>query len=184
MKIFGIGLPKTGTRSLVTSLTLLGYKGIKHHQYFFKWWQNHDNIKNVLKDKGFCDLIKKGDAFSDWPFHLLYGKLDRLYPGSKFILTIRKDKATWERSRKGHAIKRKADIAKGIGNKSSAKPLIKSDYDKHIRKVKKYFKNRPNDFLVMCFEKGDGWKKLCSFLKVTSLNIPFPHRNKNKGIVK
>ena len=179
MKIFGIGYTKTGTRSLLTALTLLGYKGAKYHEDFNRWWQTHNNYRNILKNKKFINFIKKYNSFSDWPFCILYKELDRHYPRSKFILTIRKNKDTWERSKKGHAIKRKILKAKGKGKYIGPKSLPpRLEYEEYNKTVREYFKNRSNDFLVMCFEKGDGWKKLCSFLKVAPLNIPFPHKNK------
>ena len=54
-------------------------------------------------------------------------------------------------------------------------------YNKHNQEVKAYFKNRPNDLLVVDFTTGAGWEELCNFLQVPIPEIPFPHaNNKNK----
>jgi hypothetical protein len=42
-----------------------------------------------------------------------------------------------------------------------------------------YFSNRDN-FLIICFEKGHGWKELCRFLDKPIPSVPFPHVNKGR----
>ncbi len=47
-------------------------------------------------------------------------------------------------------------------------------YDSHSADVTEYFKNRPNDLLVMDITAGDGWDKLCPFLGVPVPQKSFP----------
>ena len=42
----------------------------------------------------------------------------------------------------------------------------------------KYFRERPQDLLVLDFAKGDGWEKLCRFLGADIPESEFPHANK------
>ena len=69
MKVFGIGLSKTGTRSLAEALIILGYKTI-HYPWSMEDIANHE-------------------ASLDIPVACRYKVLDLLYPNSKFILTTR-----------------------------------------------------------------------------------------------
>jgi hypothetical protein len=47
------------------------------------------------------DLAKKYDAFQDNPWPLFYKELDREFPGSKFVLTVR-DEVSWIKSQVSH----------------------------------------------------------------------------------
>ena len=51
-------------------------------------------------------------------------------------------------------------------------------YEDHNKVVLEYFKDRPNDLLVFCWEDGDSWDKLCAFLRAEVPDTPIPHLNK------
>ena len=51
-------------------------------------------------------------------------------------------------------------------------------YHRYHADVRRYFKDRPNDLLEMSIVDGDGWEKLCPFLKLPVPAEPFPHNNK------
>lgn len=183
MKIFGIGYPKTGTTSLNDSCKILGYNQCKVFDYFIKWFQNNKNIPEILDDKFFCDAINENDVFSDWPFFFLYRELDKKYPGSKFILTVRKNKKIWQESENRHKIMIKKILKKEAYETYliERKYLPVYKYEEHIKEVKEYFKHRPDDLLVVCFESEKGWNKLCKFLEVPEPKTLFPHANKSKN---
>jgi hypothetical protein len=44
----------------------------------------------------------KFETFEDWPWFAIYRELDQRFPDSKFILTVRKDTATYIASLKAH----------------------------------------------------------------------------------
>jgi hypothetical protein len=46
--------------------------------------------------------------------------------------------------------------------------------------IKEYFKDRPDDLLVMNICAGEGWEILCPFLDCGIPKIPFPHKNKSE----
>lgn len=50
----------------------------------------------------------------------------------------------------------------------------------HNKEVRDYFKDRPDDFLEVNWENGDGWELLCDFLGKEIPDRPFPHANKGK----
>jgi len=177
-KVFGIGMFKTGTKSLGAALSVLGYKGIYKPWFVLKdaqnvpdnWCNDPDNwYKYYDQIKGRADSY---NAFSDAPWIFLYKQLDVWYPGSKFILTLRKNPQVLARS----DLNQWRNI--NINKRPSAQQFI-DRYQKHNRMVVDYFTGKSN-FLIMCFEKGDGWKKLCKFLNKPIPNKSFPHVNKGR----
>ena len=66
----------------------------------------------------------------------------------------------------------------GIGYPLGNEELYVEVYRKHIADVKEYFKNRPDDLLVIDVTSGDGWEKLCNFLEKEIPRKAFPHVNK------
>ena len=173
-KYFGVGYPKTGTNTLAYCFRTLGYRDIKIHDYFINWFQNGYEVSDIINDKIFCEFIECYDMFSDWPFHMIYKELDQKYPGSKFLLTERKDQETWQRSLTSH---RKTRSKEELRKWSKKIPPYRKN---HSKEVIDYFKNRPDDLLVLCWERGDGWKEVCNFLNVPTPDLPFPHMNKTR----
>ena len=84
--IFGIGLGRTGTRSLTEALRLMGLNAVH--------WD--DRGAHILDRWHESDLSMPDnlDAFIEGPFVRWWRAADRLHPGSHFILTTR-DKAAW-----------------------------------------------------------------------------------------
>ena len=81
-KVFGIGFHKTATKSLAKALSYLGYRVTGPNRVY------HPNPAEEVY-KGAFELANKFDAFQDNPWPMLYKELDRKFPGSKFILTLR-----------------------------------------------------------------------------------------------
>jgi hypothetical protein len=178
MKVFGIGLNKTGTKTLGACFTTLGFK-------------NQSFDLNLLKRfaAGDYDPIFKVsdhfDSFEDWPWPLLYREFDCRYPDAKFIMTLRKDPETWYSSLCRHADLTGPTEARKIayGNELPyhAREHHISIYLKHKSEVTAYFKDRPGKLLVVSWEQGDGWAELCNFLGVYPLpGVPFPHKNSSQ----
>lgn len=179
-KIVGIGLPKTGTTSLGYCFRRLGFK---HRTYDMDLalQAKRNQLDNVIEE------ARKYEAFEDWPWFMVYRELDREFPNSKFILTLRKDTATYVTSLRGHHER------EGIRTEDFVKPYWWDEvfevepsawdyqksadrYERHNRQVLEYFADRINkDLLVVCWEDGDGWMKLCNFLNARMPNEQFPH---------
>jgi hypothetical protein len=162
-KVFCIGFPKTGTVSLTKALSILGYRSVHLLRAGFE------------PKEGWVNYIKKlnYDAYADAPvrYDEVYKKLDKIYPNSKFILTLR-DKDSLEKSfinfYKGSpwAVKNSKDLK-----------IRLQRYDILNRLAFEYFKDKPDELLVMNIFEGDGWDKLCKFLNKPIPNKPFPHKN-------
>ena len=79
IKIFAIGLSRTGTTSLTKAIELLGYK-CKH---FPRYDYTSGNVE-ILNSE-----LQNYDFLSDTPVALDYKRVDKLCKNSKFIYTIR-----------------------------------------------------------------------------------------------
>ncbi|WP_295888478.1 sulfotransferase, partial [uncultured Thiohalocapsa sp.] len=89
MKIFCIGLSKTGTTSLTEALKILGYDAV--HWYATKHAFRYTDDGGIDID---WDFFERHDAFADTPIARIYPQLDERYPDAKFILTLR-DEDAW-----------------------------------------------------------------------------------------
>jgi hypothetical protein len=173
-KIFCIGFHKTGTTSLDVALKNLGYRVTGPNGV-----DDPDIEKNVL-DMAY-ELVEKYDAFQDNPWPIIYKQLDVKYPGSKFILTLR-DPDSWIKSQVKQFGHKETPMRKwiyGVGYPEGNEDIYIKRFKQHNIEVQEYFKDRPEDLLVMDFSKGDGWEKLCPFLGVDIPKISFPHANKS-----
>lgn len=169
-KIWGLGLSRTGTTTLTYLLNQIGY--------------NHVHYPTDDEMMSF-----NNDGASDIPVIPKYKKLDAQFPNSKFILTTR-DKEKWLKSMSTY-LERKRNW-----NQSTRQVNIRIDvykepffvyevydrvFDEHERKVKEYFKNRPESLLILNIVDGvDKPQKLFDFLGVDAKMDEFPHRNELK----
>ena len=171
-KIFGIGFHKTGTTSLARALYILGYN-------VTGYFGVHDpDIRKNVYDQAYR-LAQRYDAVQDTPWPVLYKELDRWFPGSKFILTVRAPEA-WMRSVKKHFKRHRIaahewiyGVSTAVGNEST----YIQRFQEHSREVLEYFQDRPDDLLVMDIAEGDGWEKLCPFLGADRPPFNFPSAN-------
>ena len=84
-------MQKTGTTSLHAALEILGFDS-------FHWGRGEaPRIWNEMNSFGRSNTLEQWYALSDNPIRVIYQKLDRAYPGSKFILTVR-DEQDWLKS--------------------------------------------------------------------------------------
>lgn len=180
-KIFGIGWAKTGTTTLRRCFEVLGYE----HQS-----QRLDLVHDI--EEGDLSRIRgvaeKNESFEDWPWIILFRELDAMFPESKFILTTRSQER-WVRSytnmlsTQGEASDELNEIRRilyGLPFPNVTEEQLLQRYRRHNHKVKEYFSNRPDDLLVVNWEEGDRWEKLCRFLEAGIPDEPFPHANRGR----
>lgn len=162
-KIFGIGLGKTGTKSLVEALRLLGY-----------------NAAHRLPQE--AGIVDEYEALADTPIATQFELLDQLFPHSKFICTIR-NIDSWLKSCQQHFSKphnRAVDNIyrlKMFGSLVFDEEKFRHAYDLHTTRVASYFEGREADLLYYDIVGGDSWPKLCKFLGKPVPAFRFPHRN-------
>ncbi|GHA84435.1 hypothetical protein GCM10007159_01880 [Modicisalibacter luteus] len=202
-KIFCIGRNKTGTTSLQHLFFELGYvvgdqreaERLADTDYFDGYF--HRIIK-------YCE---NAQFFQDVPFSLpeTYKHVDKAFPGSKFILTIRDNSEQWYQSLLNFHIKKfssgahaptKLDLQNsgyiskdflykslkicGINdNDLYNKSILKRHYDNYNSEVIKYFEGRDN-FIVINISKDEDLPRLLEFLGISSTRIKnFPWLNKS-----
>lgn len=187
MKIFCIGANKTGTTSLTAAMNKLGYKNLPEKigygcSLLSKNKNYNNNILNVIE---YLKKNDKYDFFEDVPFSIFenYKLIDREFPESKFILSIR-DSEDWYCSVTRWVKKKKCDglykFIYGVEVNPINKKLIIEQYEKRNRDAIEYFKERKDKLLVLNIVGFEGWEKLCPFLGKDILNEKFPHENVNK----
>ena len=174
-KVFGIGILKTGTTSLGEALRLLGYRN------------THENRDQLLKSLSKGSLRKtlrwadQYDSFEDWPWPLIYRELDRAYPASRFILTVRESEDRWYESICRHDEVVGPTLGRrlffGAGSPAANREAYLSRYREHIDQVQAYFATRPEKLLTVCWENGDAWEGLCDFLGKAVPDASFPVLN-------
>jgi hypothetical protein len=174
-KVFCIGFQKTGTTSMRSALEVLGYRVAGHFGV-----DDPEIRSNALPHA--LEIADRHSAFQDNPWPLLFRDLDRHFPGSRFILTVR-DPQAWIDSVVSHF----GDLATpmrewiyGHGSPRGNEGAYLERFERHNREVREYFAAREGDLLEMDIEAGDGWDLLCPFLGYAPPDLPFPHRNKGE----
>lgn len=185
MKIFCIGLSKTGTRSLHQALEILGYRSLHWGGPELATAVRRGPLLNAAVERSLTDGrplledIDEADAYSD--LHALtrnFDVLDEQYPGSRFILTVR-DLDAWLDSRRRHVEENRARQARGEYEGSFLEVDLdgwRAEATEHHARVRAHFAGRPHDLLEMDISAGDGWAELCPFLRVKVPSEPFPAR--------
>jgi signal recognition particle subunit SEC65 len=171
-KVFGIGFHKNATSSLSAALRQLGYRVTGPNEV------RNPNIAQEVYEMAYT-LVEQYDAFQDNPWAIIYKELDKKYPESKFILTLRSTDE-WIQSLVRHFGNEHTSMREwiyGVGNPKGHEEIYISRYEQHNQEVLEYFKDRPDDLLVLRITEGEGWEKLCPFLDKDIPNIKFPHVN-------
>lgn len=176
-KIICVGMQKTGTTTLQQALNLLGYSVRKG---------TTRGLISILKGdyKKVLSIAKDYEALEDLPWFVIYKELDTRIAGSKFILTMREEESWYKSvSRYMGDLQRPHNewiYGRGKGILQDNKENTLKVYREHNKEVLDYFKDRPDDLMVLDISNGDGWEKLCAFLGNDVPDMPFPHANKWK----
>lgn len=186
MKVFGIGLSRTGTKSLTISLNQLGFN-IVHYPNDTK------TLQELMAGNYNLSILQDCDGITDITTVSYYPQLDRLFPNSKFILTVR-EKESWLKGIEAHwhnkpvfdtnpenedkmRLRRFLRLAV-YGTYTFNADRLAYVYDLHHKNVMDYFKDRPESLLVLNICGGEGWEVLCPFLERSILQEEFPVMSK------
>lgn len=171
-KIFGIGLSRTGTTSLAKALAMLGYKAI------------HARVAHHIEEY---------EASTDVPVAARYQRLDKQYPNSRFILTVR-EMDSWLESCRQHYESYNPFELKNFNQATEYAfcrgalygiddydpDIFRAAYQRYVEGVYEYFKDRRHDLLELNIVAGEGFEKLCPFLGKPIPDAPFPKSNESK----
>lgn len=203
-KIFCIGLNKTGTTSLEVAFKELGFKvgnQVNAEKIFFK----------ILYSGDYADLVKyceTADVFQDVPFSFFdcVPYLDKEFPESKFILSLRESPKIWYNSlvnfhsklfgKNGNVpdefdLKNCDYIKKGflfdVFIKMYGTPqhdlynreILIDFYINHENMVRNYFLNRNKDLLIIKLSELNSYNDFLKFIGVANHSrTTFPWENK------
>lgn len=201
-KIFCVGMNKTGTTSMAKLFKEMGLAvgSQRPAELLIKDWGKSD----------YSSLIKyvkyKGVAFQDVPFSLpnTFKVLDREFPNSKFILTIRDSPEVWYRSLTTFHIKmfgkngnlpseedlkdanyvypgwawEMSQLQNPTGNNIYDREMLIRSYIDYNNAVMNYFKDKPEKLLVINLKEEEALEKICEFLHVKKIPSKIPWENK------
>lgn len=172
-KVFGIGLNKTGTRSLASATRLLGLRTMH------KGDEATSALVDRAADEGVPLLTHLGAGFDAYfDVHGLvtrFAEVDAQYPGSRFILTTR-DLDGWLDSREKHVqANRQREGYDGTFLTVDRQAWI-AEREAHHAAVHAYFAGR-TDLLVLDVVDGERWEVLAPFLGVRAPRVAFPWEN-------
>jgi len=177
-KIFGIGLPRTGTRSLVHALNGVGIDAV--HQI------NPLTFRSVRPNDRHL-FGASADVAASQEFEMLYYS----YPNASFILT-RRPPDDWARVTRSDCERRfgvstvsglrfaidRLDDSEGVAEFAACMNVDSFDaaYNGHLERVRRFFSDKPpGKLLEIDFSAGDSWPELCVFLGRHVPQEPFPH---------
>lgn len=163
-KIFGIGLAKTGTTSLNDAFAILGIASIGC--------------------PASIAAINRFDAATDGIVADRFEELDRTFPNSKFIYTVR-DPQSWIDSYTRYHGRKQSPMPghetmrnRLYGTSGVDKQTLLDAYQRHEQRVREYFRDRPQDLLELNICGGQAnWETLCTFLGKPVPEVPFPASN-------
>lgn len=183
-KIFGIGMPKTGTSSLNSALGILGVRSCHFPA-------DPTTIQEIRTAHYRLSILDRYDALTDIPVPAIFAQLDSHWPNSKFILTVR-DLDHWLNSCRNAPFNSPKAIPK-MGSKRDFYRILLYGcvsfneerftwvYNKHLKLVRDHFSGaKASQLLTLDIANGDGWEKLCPFLGVPIPDRDFPHANPRK----
>ncbi len=171
-KLIGVGMHKTGTKSLAQALRILGYRVAGPFGVDDPDIESHALAKAL-------PLLREVDAVQDNPWPLLYRQIDELFPGSKFVLTVRHPD-DWIDSVVRHFGGKSTPMRTwiyGVGDPLGNEDRYLDIYNKHNHELDEYFAGRSDHYLRINFSNGQGWPELCTFLDRTAPQVAFPHEN-------
>lgn len=196
-RIFNFGLPKTATTSLNRALEELGFHAIHNPKHFRKQamegcyhfapddWQALTNfgehfypqLDQAYPKSKFILTVRDEQAWlSSWKRQIGDSTGDEAgarWEWSRRLRTILRDVRSAARNdiHVTHLHSR-IDIF-GTYKFHAERALFV--YRLHRKNAVEYFRDRPNDFLIMDITKGDGWETLCPFLELDNIpDVPFP----------
>jgi hypothetical protein len=177
VNVIGIGLPRTGTRSLAEACALLGMRSIHyspHLRHLPAWPRVFDGV----------------DAAWDYPCSGWWRQVTGAYPDARVVLTVRRSVPAWVASMRRHieACRGKEDFGRLqseavhtclFGEAHPSDETLAAAYVRHTGEVLATID--PDRLLVFAVDRGDGWRDLCGFLGCSIPETDFPWLNRSSN---
>lgn len=183
IKVIGIGLNKTGTKTMAYYLRAWG---LNHRTYdsatptespSFRLYES-GNIDSLM------DIVEAHDSCEDWPWPMLFREIDARFPDAKFVLTTRSSAEVWYRSLCNMAVRIGPLPLYEKWVYGSAMPHGRRGehvrvYEEHNRAVEEHFAGRPDKLLKISWGEGQEAEKLAAFLGLSGVETAPRHVNRS-----
>jgi len=166
--IFVLGDSRTGTTSVHRWLVDQGLRSVHYfvpdvplieplHRYRISNWPK---LRSFLRESGY-------QAFSDYPVRAFFREIVEEFPDAYFILTVRRDLATWRGSMLRFFLGRSIDIE-----------LLQAFYVAWNEEIRALFAETGGHFLELCIDEDstEAGSRLAGFLGFAEAP-PLPHLN-------
>jgi hypothetical protein len=178
MRVFGIGLSRTGTTSLHRAFELLNLRSVHFP---------------TLTAGTLVAVLEPYQAATDLSVARYFREIDRTFAGAKFVLTVR-DLDGWLRSVEQHFERNPLasyplegrrpreyirELRRALyGAETFDASRFAEAWRRHGDEVRAHFRQRPGQLLILDICGGAGWEPLCRFLELPVPRLPFPHQNR------
>lgn len=180
LKVFGIGLNKTGLTSVLMLFIRAGIKS-----------EGRNRKMHELFNQGrYSEILRHYDDLSftcDYPVPLMYKlALKRYGKNARFILTVRRDSKEWYESllrhnALAHPLKNKHRWTHKRYYPHGFAKEHRAYYDRHVSEVKRYFKEHDAEeqLLVLSVAEIGAVKRIEDFLGIKFGTDVMPHENRS-----
>lgn len=173
MKVFIVGLSRTGTTSLHLASIAAGFPSAHYPiDSGLRWLQGDFSART----------FDPYQVFSDVPVAAFYRQIHAHNPDAKFVLTLR-DEEAWLQSVEKHfrptpppsqyTIARDYFRLAVYGSLVFQRDRFLERYRLHNAAVREYFRDNPN-FCVLNTESELNWRNFSAVLEIEPPNLPFP----------
>ena len=179
-KLIGVGLNRTGTKTLRAFCESWGFRHLTYDSEAFEMYRSGDTVSLLDRMAGY-------DSFEDWPWPLVFREIDERYPDAKFVLTVRRDPETWYASlcnlavRQG-PLRQYAQHIYGYAMPQGHKAELMAFYEQHNEAVRSHFADRPDKLLEVCWEAGDDGATVAQFMGLPVPTVVKQHANRSRRV--
>jgi hypothetical protein len=194
LKVVGTGLGRTGTKSMQTALAMLGF-GPCHHMVEVI---HHPESMQLWIDVGegrpdWDAIFKDYNSAVDYPSAAYWRELTSYYPEAKVLHTVR-DPDEWFESvhatifapgsfsrREGEDVPVRffASIRRRVPSRLDDRAVMTDYFRCHTEAVTAAISRER----LLVYQMGEGWERLCNFLRVPVPAEPFPSENSRAEFV-
>jgi hypothetical protein len=190
LKLIGVGLPRTGTKSVKLALEHLMGEPC-YHMSEVRPREGHSALwLRVLNGElELLDVILDGfGAAVDWPFSGIWREAINRFPEAPVLLSSRRDTETWWRSAnqtvwasmrsasvesRGEWFPMATKLFENFASPWDNETTAKAAYEQHNADVRAAV----DPARLFEYEPGDGWGPLCEALQLPIPDAAFPHIN-------
>lgn len=174
---------RAGLRSLHNTRRSMSLLGLGTNYASAEGDGQQRDLAAAISETALVGAVAQFDCFSDLPWPLLYARLDRRFPGSRFILTLR-ESSEWIASMVNHfggANTQMRQWVYGFGNPLHHRARYLAVYDRHNRTVLEHFHGR-DDLLVVRLGEDNSriGAALHAFLGLRGVAEPFPTSHRRR----